>query len=91
MIKSPFHVGHFLRMLLEEHGIAQTQLAKHLGVHVGVINQICNEKRSISPELAVRLSRALRTSPEFWLNLQRAYELARQAPRQRIKPLVRIA
>ena len=91
MIHSPFHPGHFLRQLLSEHGISQTRLAKHLNVQIGVINQICNEKRGISPMMAIRLSQALSTSPEFWLNLQTAYELGQHDVALKIKPLVRVA
>jgi addiction module HigA family antidote len=89
MVKSPFHPGYFLRQLVGEHGISQTRLARHLGVQIGVINQICTEKRGISPAMALKLSMALGTSPEFWLNLQMAYELGTQKKLGRvIRPLV---
>ena len=91
MIKSPFHPGIFLRKLLAEHGISQTHLARHIGVQIGVINQICNEKRGISPAMALKLAAALRTSPAFWLNLQTAYDLGRADLDHAIKPLVRVA
>src|SRR5436190_1263663 len=91
MIKSPFHPGMFLRQLLAEHGISQTRLARHIGVQIGVINQICKEKRGISAEMAMKLSGALRTSPQFWLNLQMAYELGRTQFKRSIKPLIRAA
>jgi addiction module HigA family antidote len=91
MIKSPFHPGIFLGQLLAEHGLSQSRLARHIGVQIGVINQICNEKRGISAAMAVKLSGALRTSPEFWLNLQMAYELGRAKAERQIKPLIRAA
>jgi addiction module HigA family antidote len=91
MIKSPFHPGMFLRQLLEEHSLSQSQLARHIGVQIGVINQICNEKRGISAAMAVKLSGALGTTPEFWLNLQTAYELGRIRTRPPAKPLIRVA
>jgi antitoxin HigA-1 len=75
MFKSPYHPGNLLKKLIGEHGISQTQLARLLGAQIGVINQICNEKRGISPGMAIKLSMALGTSPEFWLNLQTAFEL----------------
>jgi addiction module HigA family antidote len=65
ILRSTFHPGHFLRKLVNGHGISQTRLARHLGVQIGVINQICNEKRGISPAMAIKLSMALGTSPEF--------------------------
>jgi addiction module HigA family antidote len=91
MLKSPFHPGHYLRQLLDEHEISQTRLARHLDVQIGVINQICNEKRGISVAMAIKLSMALATSPEFWLNLQMGYELGRHDAGRAIKPLVRVA
>jgi addiction module HigA family antidote len=92
MLASPFHPGQFLRKLVEEHEVTQTRLAKHLGVQIGVINQICNEKRGISPAMAMKLSMAFRTSPELWLNLQTAYELGRVSKRARIiRPLTKSA
>ena len=39
------------------------------------INEICDGLRNISPEMALRLSKAFRTTPEFWLNLQQQYDL----------------
>ena len=91
MIKSPFHPGHYLQKLLDEHEISQTRLARHLHVQIGVINQICTEKRGISPAMAIKLSMALGTSPEFWLNLQMAYELGQHGSERAIRPLVRVA
>jgi len=92
MLKSPYHPGHFLKQLVAEHSISQTRLAKHLGVQIGVINQICNEKRGISPAMAMKLSMAFRTSPELWLNLQTAFDLGREAkPSRMIQPLVKVA
>ena len=92
MIRSPFHPGYFLRQILDEHGLSQTRLARHIGVQIGVINQICTEKRGISAAMAVKLAAALRTTPEFWLNLQNAYELSQTgAAKAKIKPLVRVA
>src|SRR5213592_3471465 len=75
----------FLRQLLAEHNLSQTRLARHIGVQVGVINQICSDKRGISAGVAVKLAAALGTSPEFWLNLQTAYELALTKPRPQIR------
>ncbi|MGB7161495.1 MAG: HigA family addiction module antitoxin [Tepidisphaeraceae bacterium] len=91
MLNSPFHPGMFLRRLLDEHAITQTRLARHIGVQIAVINQICNGKRGISPAMAMRLSRALGTSPQLWLNLQTAYDLHRTDVKRRITPLIRVA
>ncbi|MGA2441666.1 MAG: HigA family addiction module antitoxin [Tepidisphaeraceae bacterium] len=91
MLKSPFHPGMYLRQLLDEHGITQTRLARHIGVQIGVINQICNEKRGISPAMALKLSHALRTTPQFWLNLENAYNLGGTQLKRPIRPLIRVA
>ena len=90
MLRSPFHPGYFLRKLLAEHGLSQTRLSRHIGVQIAVVNQICKEKRGISPAMALKLAGALRTSPEFWLNLQTAFDLSRAPLKTSIKPLIRV-
>ena len=52
-------------------------LAKALGVKPQSVNDIVLKKRGISAEMAVRLGRFLGTTPEFWMNLQSAYELSK--------------
>ena len=91
MLRSPFHPGKFLRQYLAEHNISQSTLARHLGMQIGVINQICNEKRGISASMGVKLGKALGTSPEFWLNLNLAYELGRVKDTPGIRPLIKVA
>jgi addiction module HigA family antidote len=63
----------FLRPL----GITGYALAKAIGVKPQSVNDIVLEKRGISAEMALRLSRYFGNSPEFWSNLQSAYELAK--------------
>jgi addiction module HigA family antidote len=74
---SIIHPGLVLQDELDERSISQTQLAHHLGILPKTINEICRGKRGISTEMAAMLSRALGSSPEFWLNLQRNWELGR--------------
>ncbi len=66
-------------ILLEEFlnplGISQYRLAATISVPARRINEIVHGKRSISPDTALRLSRALGTSDRFWLNLQNRYDL----------------
>ena len=84
------HPGRVLLDELDERGVAQSALGAHIGVLAKTINEICRGKRGISAAMAVKLSRALGASPEFWLNLQKNWELS-QVDRQgmrRIKPLV---
>jgi addiction module HigA family antidote len=52
------------------------------------INELVRGKRGITPDTAWLLAKALGTSPEFWMNLQAAYDLARGRPAREIKPLV---
>jgi len=75
MLKNKIHPGQFLREELEERGVSQSALAKHIKVQPNVINQICNEKRGVSPEMAKKLAAALGTTAELWINLQGTYEL----------------
>lgn len=56
-------------------GITQSSLANHLNWKPGKINEIVNKKRGITAESALSLSDALKTTPEFWLNLQSHYDL----------------
>lgn len=74
--RKPTHPGEVLkRDFLEPLGMTQSQLAKEIHTTFRTINEIVNEKRNISPEMAVRLSRYFETSAELWLNLQSQYDL----------------
>ncbi|MCK5508848.1 MAG: HigA family addiction module antidote protein [Desulfobacterales bacterium] len=73
---TPVHPGEVLKDELEEIELTQTALAKHIGVLPKTINEICRGKRGISAEVAVKLSKALGGSPQFWLNLQNNWELS---------------
>jgi len=66
-------------------GISQTQLAKHLGVSIQRINELIKGKRGITPDTAWLLSKALGTTPEFWMNLQVNYDLTSTAPPKGVK------
>lgn len=83
------HPGQVLKDELDERGVSQSALAHHLGVLPRSINEICRGKRGISAEMAVMLSLALGASPQFWLNLQKNWELSRVRRRglNRIKPI----
>ena len=77
----------FLRPL----GMTQKQLADHLGCDVKVVNRLVNGRTALTAEMALRLGAALRTTPGFWLNAQKAvdlYEAARHL-RKLPKPLRR--
>ncbi len=74
--RSPSHPGQILREdFLHEFGITQTELAYALGTTFRTINEIINEKRNISTEMAIKLSKFFGTSIELWLNLQNQYDI----------------
>ena len=71
----PIHPGEHLAEFMEEIGITQYRLAKTIGVPPVRVYDIVNQRRSITVDTALRIGRALGTTPEFWLNLQRMYDL----------------
>jgi len=72
----PIHPGEILREeFLIPLGIQPDMLAAALGVAVIRVSEIVHETQGISPEIALRLARYLNTTPEFWLDLQSAFEL----------------
>jgi antitoxin HigA-1 len=78
--REPTTPGEILREeFLKPLGLTQRQLADHLGCEVKVINRIINSRTSVTPEMALKLGAAFRTSPEFWLNAQKAVDLYRAA------------
>ena len=77
-----------LKEFLEPLELTQKALATHVGIPVQRVNEIVRGKRGITPETAWLLSDALRTTPEFWLNLQSIYELSANRPDHHVKPLV---
>ena len=86
------HPGEHLAEFLEELGITQYRLSKTIGVPQVRIHDIVHRRRSITADTALRLGQALGVSPEFWLNLQRMYDLdvARaKIDLSAIKPLVK--
>jgi addiction module HigA family antidote len=58
-------------------GMTKKQLADHIGCGVKVINRIVNGRTSVTAETALKLGATFRTSPEFWLNAQKAVDLFR--------------
>ena len=71
----PIHPGEHLAEMLEELGISQYRLAKTMGTPARRINETIHGNRSITADTALRLGQALGMTPEFWLNLQRMYDL----------------
>lgn len=82
--RRPIHPGEILKKeFLEPLGITQTQLAIEINTTFRTVNEIINEKRNISPEMAMKLSRYFGTSPELWLNLQNHYDLYKVKEKER--------
>jgi len=72
----PTHPGEMLREdFLPDYELTVSGLAKALGVSRQTMNELLRERRAVSPEMALRLSRLFSNSPEFWLNAQRAVDL----------------
>ena len=84
----PAHPGEILlEEFLKPLEISQVAFARHVGVPLQRINEIVRGKRGITPDTARRLAQSLGTTPEFWMNLQSTYDLARSRP---AKPVDRI-
>ena len=78
--KQPTHSGEVLREeFLKPLGISRTALARELGVSFRTINGIVNERREVSPEMALKLAKHFGTTPKLWLNLQMKYNLWKAA------------
>ncbi len=78
MIKAskPLHPGLVLReVYMKEMGLTHTTLAKLCGCSHRKINEIVNQKRAISPEIAIELEEALGTTAEMWVRMQADYDL----------------
>jgi addiction module HigA family antidote len=76
MMHNPPHVGEILReMYLEPANISVTEAARRLGVSRQTISRLINEKMGISADMAIRLAQAFGTSPEYWMNMEKQYEL----------------
>jgi len=80
----PTHPGAILRNMLEElavdgsdpfSSLTQKELAKRLGLSRRAVNELINERRDITADVAIRLSRVFKTTPDIWMNLQKAVDL----------------
>ena len=74
--RQPTHAGEILREdFLEPLGITQSHLAKSLHTSFRAINELVNEKRGITTEMALKLSKYFGTTPQLWLNIQNQFDL----------------
>jgi len=75
MARTAIHPGEHLAEQLEALGMSAAELARNLKVPTNRITEILNGRRSITGDTALRLGHFFGTSPEFWLNLQKIFEL----------------
>ncbi len=84
---NPAHPGEVLREQMGEMSVSK--FASHLGVSRVTLSRLLNGNAGVSAEMALKLSEALGTSPELWLNMQTQYDLwrASRSRRKRVAPL----
>lgn len=89
----PIHPGEFLVETLAELGISQAQFARAVGVSPMRVSHVVNGSRPVTAELALLFGRALGQSPQYWLNLQAAYDLktAETAISRQLQTVTRLA
>ncbi len=91
MDRQPSHPGALLReIILPETGLSVTELARSCNLARNTISKIVNERGDITGDIAIRFSRALGSSPEFWLGMQAKFNLwclehAKQSEYRKIK------
>ncbi len=75
MARPAIHPGEILAEELEELGISPTELSRQIAVPPNRVTQIIKGQRSVSGDTALRLGHWFRTSAQFWLNMQAAYDI----------------
>jgi len=86
--RTPSHPGEILREeFLKPLAVTQVDFAAHIGVPLQRVNEIVRGKRGVSPETAWLFAGALGTTPDFWINLQAAYDLAVSRPARPVRRL----
>ena len=76
MMHNPPHPGEFIHdTYMAPHGISRRQLASSLGVATSTLSRVLNGHSAVSPEMALRLAKALGRSPESWLAMQLSRDL----------------
>jgi addiction module HigA family antidote len=75
MSRTPIHPGEILKDELDEIGVSAAALARQLRVPENRISEVIRGRRNITADTALRLGRWFGTSANFWMNLQKSYEL----------------
>ncbi|MCX7239383.1 MAG: HigA family addiction module antitoxin [Burkholderiales bacterium] len=89
---NPPHPGAFIReVFLEPNEISCRELALKLGVAASTLHRVLNETSGVSPEMALRLSKALGRTPESWLKMQDNYDLWQAKRNVNLKEVQKIA
>lgn len=89
-MKNPVHPGRIVKGAIDDLEVSVTAAAKAINVARPTLSNLLNEKAGISPEMAVRLSKVIGSTPGFWLRLQMNYDLAQVEERADsivVKPL----
>jgi antitoxin HigA-1 len=71
----PVHPGEFLKEMLDEMGLSQAAFARAIGLSTMRVSHVIRGKRPISAEMALLFGKAFGQTPQYWLNLQAAYDL----------------
>lgn len=91
----PLHPGEIVKdALIDGAGLSVTEAASKLGVSRTALSRVLNGHTGISPEMALRLSKLLRTSIEMWINIQAQYDtwkISKMADKIKVKPLDKAA
>lgn len=75
-MKQPAHPGKLIKHSIDASGLSLTDAAKRLGVTRQTLSRVINGRTSLSPEMAVRVSKAFGSTVEHWMRMQMAYDLA---------------
>lgn len=81
-MKNPAHPGRLLKQDIEDLGVTVADAAESLGVTRQQLYRVLNGTCAVSPEMALRLEKAIGTSADAWLRMQMAYDLARVRQRE---------
>ena len=75
-MKHPAHPGKIVKHAIGATGLSVTDAAERLGVTRQTLSRLINAKTALSPEMAIRVSKAFGSTPEHWLRMQLAYDMA---------------
>ncbi|RLC11008.1 MAG: addiction module antidote protein, HigA family [Deltaproteobacteria bacterium] len=94
MKRKPTHPGEFVREdILEEFSLSRKQLAELLGVSEKTVSELADQRRGLSPDMALRIGRFTKTNPKTWMNLQITWDLweastKKSASIRKVRPFV---